>query len=897
MPALLLALLLTAPPLTIDLGPANAEHGLTVPSAGDGQNTPAERAGRPCRVVDEASHYLYVKLDPAAYPPGDRTLYVTAMLFDDALQAIGLQYDAAADQPNIGTCYTAGPAMLLLGTGAWVTRTVQIEHARCGKGENSGADLRLDGHFAVAQLTVSDQPPAGWNPDQPLPAELLDKWRVKLPTGFEFCVGGEVDAATATLLKVLGVTSVESYVTWQTVEDAGRGQWDWSKWDRQTAILRAAGLRWTPFLIVGPAYANPKWFRDSDAHLGFVNLVNGRASLIESLWNPRLKPEIERFMAAFAQRYAGDKFIENILLGIDGTYGESIYPAGPEGGWTAALTGPYYNGVGWWAGDAQAQASFKAALGAKYHDAAGLNQAWGTAYATVQAVPPFDPDHAPSPAARADFLAFYEDAMTDWARWWAQAARKAFPQKEIYLCTGGAGEPELGANFTAQAKAIAPYGLGIRITNEGSDYASNFAVTREVATATRFYHTFCGFEPASGVTAAGTVARTYNVLASGARQLHTYLPNLLGNGDAVARWRASAPLVGAGSPAVPKLAVYLPREHWPGRRALLDHSYAAVRAARRLADLDLVNHNSVADGILSQYTALIVPDPEPAAEPAAIDAWVRAGGRLLVESREAADTLLAPRRLGPAPAHFRLNVGAAGDDVFLDGAWSHREAGGEFPQPGATKRWSGADPAVWLPVEPGRPLTIEIEAVLNGHSFDGGATATALLDGQPLTTLKDGRQVYRIEVPGARLTKPLARLSFQLKTWRPSDFGSGDNRDLGVALSRVEVWSGAADGPAVVNQGVELAVDAARLRTRELGHGRVYELPAGLSEERLGQVLAAVLRAAAPELVTGQAGSAVFRTPLAAGGWLDLDAGAGQITVDRHPQSTVQADTTVGLKF
>ena len=56
MPALLLALILAAPPLTIDLGPTNAEHGLTVPSAGDGTNQPAERAGRVCLVVVEPSN-------------------------------------------------------------------------------------------------------------------------------------------------------------------------------------------------------------------------------------------------------------------------------------------------------------------------------------------------------------------------------------------------------------------------------------------------------------------------------------------------------------------------------------------------------------------------------------------------------------------------------------------------------------------------------------------------------------------------------------------------------------------------------------------------------------------------------------------------------------------------
>ncbi len=72
-------------------------------------------------------------------------------------------------------------------------------------------------------------------------------------------------------------------------------------------------------------------------------------------------------------------------------------------------------------------------------------------------------------------------------------------------------------------------GAGIRITNEGSDYANNFTLTREVATATRAYGTFCGFEPASGVDATGNVARIHNAAASGARQLHVYTDNVLGD--------------------------------------------------------------------------------------------------------------------------------------------------------------------------------------------------------------------------------------------------------------------------------------------------------------------------------------------------------------------------------
>jgi len=74
--------------------------------------------------------------------------------------------------------------------------------------------------------------------------------------------------------------------------------------------------------------------------------------------------------------------IESVLLGVTGIYGESIYPAGPEGGWTAGVTGAYHNHAGWWAGDAAAVSAFRRALQAQYHTIAAVNTAWGTAYQT-----------------------------------------------------------------------------------------------------------------------------------------------------------------------------------------------------------------------------------------------------------------------------------------------------------------------------------------------------------------------------------------------------------------------------------------------------------------------------------------------------------------------------------
>ena len=104
----------------------------------------------------------------------------------------------------------------------------------------------------------------------------------------ELDIGDDTDRGESALFRVLGATSVESYVTWQTVEDAGEGQWDWSRWDRQVEILRRAGLKWAPLLVSARPMPLPKWYRESDRSVPYVCLEHGQASKIQSLWNPGL---------------------------------------------------------------------------------------------------------------------------------------------------------------------------------------------------------------------------------------------------------------------------------------------------------------------------------------------------------------------------------------------------------------------------------------------------------------------------------------------------------------------------------------------------------------------------------------------------------------------------------
>ncbi len=721
-----------APPaLELFLGSQNSGVGLEVPSGGDGANVAVDIGGIPARQVT-GSHagYLYVRITHPAWTNAPCAAYVSAEVLDARFARLQVSYDRASDKPDLRSRYSpARQTALLTGSGRWRTVTFYLPDLRLGHGQNHGADFRFAGRgLVVRRLVLSPHPPPGYDPEQPLDAATLRALQTARPAGVELTFGNDATPGDAQLYKALGVTSVESYVDWAGVEPEP-GKWDWSKWDTQVAVLQKAGLKWVPFLIAGPAYATPLWFQNSEQSRVFQCLEHGEKSRVQTLFNPDLRPRISAFLTAFAGRYAASNVIESVLLGVTGIYGESIYPAGPEGGWTAHLTGSYHNHHGWWAGDPLAAAAFRAALRQRYGDIAKLNAAWGQNFAGFDEVQTFLPAKALNDRARADMAEWYQQAMTDWSVFWVSETRRVLPQTEIYLCTGGHGAPFLGADFTAQTKAVAPFGAGIRITNEGSDYTHNFQLTREVATATRLYQTYCGFEPASGVTATGNVARIYNATASGARQLHCYNNNVLGHNpdETLAMFRTNVVWLAPRQPLV-SVALYLPRESWAVDERVLDGCYILARQLRDVSDLDFVTRQSVADGALKQCRLLVLAEA-PVLEPAAaaqIEQWVNAGGTLLATTRK--KTPLATRLYDHTAWRERLFVSASSCDGLLTGR-AVNPAGLE-----KLTRKVGQGRVVYLPgLLPDVDAVARVVAALLPSAPDGR------LDGRFATLLPEGR--------------------------------------------------------------------------------------------------------------------------------------------------------------
>jgi hypothetical protein len=611
-------------------------------SGGDGVTEIVARGGSrglTCEGGEKSrSRYVYFAAELAAEQIRG-PLYVVAEYFDDLPGAIlGLDYDSAlgdgiADryrraEGRSGTWQT--------GSKTWRRAAFLLEQPRLAHRQNMGADFRFHGQPILREVRVVNRRPAVWEEAQ----RALREIRAKNPIGpgGELIVGGfDVSRvehlnsrlqdleASMSALRLFGVTSHEAYVRWNLCEPSP-GRFDWSVYDRYVELYRRAGVKWVPFLIAGSSYSLPDWYCSSIDRQGYVCLEHGELSAVESLWNPRMRVQVARFVEAFCKHYRDSGVIESILLGVTGNYGEAIYPVSSGSDWTAEIHGEYHSHPGYWAGDSYAVESFRRFVKAKYATTDRLRAAWGSKAPELGGVKPMRRSEATNDRAWLDFVDWYIGSMNEWASFWVRETRKHFPG-EIYLCTGGHAPPEHGADFGQQCKLAAACGAGVRITNEASNYGHNFTLTRWVASAGRQYGAFFSFEPASRVTPDGLVARIYNATASGARGLHYYYGNVFDSQPARDRFLEQIGQFRQRRPVV-EVAVYYPETHirLNGNKFLRQ-----LEPLRDRFDFDFLSDQQIADGGLGTHRALVLVwgNVAEASTWQAIADWVKRGGVVL----------------------------------------------------------------------------------------------------------------------------------------------------------------------------------------------------------------------------------------------------------------------------
>lgn len=447
------------------------------------------------------------------------------------------------------------------------------------------------------------------------------------------------------LAKENGITSLQSYVHWSEVEVAP-GIYDFSLYDPVVERIRKHGLRWTPFVIAGPYYSTPEWFRNSEENVFAKCLEHDTETVIQSIWNPNLQKHVKGFLRSISEHFESE-LLESVLLGISGNWGETIFPAGGGFKWKPE----FHTHIGWWAGDTHAIESHRSYLKAKYLSLQNLNRAWSAEYTDWESILPDAVECAPGfqvnaslANRRLDFVEWYIDSMNHYCEMWLRSAREVFPDTEIYLVTGGEGEPQLGADFALQTKIASKYNAGVRITNQNDSYEYSFASTRMISSSSRFYSSYYTTEPGGANTSQGVPMRVFDMLTGGARGM--YFKMLLENvgpgrdsckpTDLLSEFARNEEFLALEcGDAIIKVGVLYPTT------AINLFSYEVLRPLllysgklRDAIDFDFIDETMICDGALSKYVILIslVPSVIKTQTFDIISSWCRNSGLVITSS-------------------------------------------------------------------------------------------------------------------------------------------------------------------------------------------------------------------------------------------------------------------------
>ena len=404
-------------------------------------------------------------------------------------------------------------------------------------------------------------------------------------------------------LKNLGFTSVQVYVFWKDFEPE-YNKFDWSFYDREVALIKEAGLKWVPFILMGPRYAAPDWRLEQDTFVPLVCLEHNKECPIESIWNPDFHAHISRVLKAFAQHYLPMDVIESVQPGICGDYGEAIFPV--VGNWPGA----YHSHQGFWCAGSDAVLDYIDYLRRKYNSIEDLNRAWSSHYKSFDEVKPVLRHRSDSRTAHLDMVTWYRLAMSLYSRFWMQECKRIFGENmPCYLCTGGNEEPEHGSCFSDQAKYAAEFNSGLRLTNEGNKFYDNIVSTLYTWSACDFYGAYLGLEPVGPITRRGFRERLFGTLSYGNLQIHHYYGNLynkdcdlLINKDDWEFYMKYAKTYNHNK----SIAVFYPSDRSVLDGVMPDIYNESIKHLRTMFPISLISEEMILDNALEEYDVFIM---------------------------------------------------------------------------------------------------------------------------------------------------------------------------------------------------------------------------------------------------------------------------------------------------
>lgn len=277
---------------------------------------------------------------------------------------------------------------------------------------------------------------------------------------------------------------------------------------------------------------------------------------------------------------------------------------------------------------------------------------------------------------------------------------------------------------------------------------------------------------------------------------------LITNAELVGRWGSTdsvgievAPSVKGGKVSVSNSAFWGPLDRCLWQRSAAaqvtvigsnfcnwDNGSTGSAAIEIAAGKAIVQGNTFADGETHVRVAAGVES--------AIIIGNQATAGLVVDNQAGARTQVLANELSPvvwtkdAKLHYRVDVGAPGDRAWVR-KWHAQEAGGEWTDRPGTKRWSGAESLLLLPVVKGRTYTLTLELFMPVYALS--PDAGLYLGERRLAAFPDqaGTAVITATLPALKTEQIV--LTVRCQGWCPKDLmpGNLDTRVLGVGVRSV----------------------------------------------------------------------------------------------------------------
>ncbi len=428
--------------------------------------------------------------------------------------------------------------------------------------------------------------------------------------------------------KYVGITSLVSFVHWSEVEPVGPDSSSFDQYTGMRANLNNYRLKWIPVLITNPFYSTPDWFKNSDESVMLRCLECDEETLVQSVWNPNLRPHIRRFLRKVAEYcHARPDLLESVRLGIGADFGEAVFPS------KLGLNCPDSTHVhlGWWAGDRYAREDFRRWLKERYRGVEGTAKAWGIPAASIDRIATATGNLISLPDEELagvyiedasgldeiherrfeDFVTWYQDSMAQYARQCLADARDFFPGDRLELVLSGNGDPRLGADLTALAKVAREHQAGLCAVMASNDFLSSFAPLRLVSSAARAYGTFYGTEEYLPNSERGISCRFFDAMSGGATLLgfRSLFDVSTSYGSAkplkaMEEYVRQVPHLKFLKPDVP-MAVFYPARRIRMFPSFLPTYHSWLKRLRDLYNFDLVDESMIEDGFLSRYRMLV----------------------------------------------------------------------------------------------------------------------------------------------------------------------------------------------------------------------------------------------------------------------------------------------------